>query len=135
MDATRQDRDRATGPTADLALLDQARTGVHAVDAQHGRKPDQLSENLAGSLAVAAKREGLSRIDHVVLSDDASKVYAVQGDMNSPHKRVVEIPTAQAVNTPLEQSKAAMEHMPTQQTQQQEPQEQQQRSVQPGHGP
>lgn len=134
-DAVRQDRDRTAGTTADRALLDQARTGVHAVDAQHGRKPDQLSENLAGSLAVAAKREGLTRIDHVVLSDDASKVYAVQGDMNSPHKRMVEIPTAQAVNTPLEQSKAAMEQMPGRQApQQQEPQEQQ-RSVQPGHGP
>lgn len=134
-DVVRQDRDRAARTTDDRALLDQARTGVHAVDAQHGRKPDQLSENLAGSLAVAAKREGLTRIDHVVLSDDASKVYAVQGDMNSPHKRMVEIPTAQAVNTPLEQSKAAMEQMPGRQAQQQQEPQEQQRSVQPGHRP
>lgn len=108
-DAIRQDQARKPGDNpADRTLLDQARTGVHAVDAQHGRKPDQLSGNLAGSLAAAAKHSGLTRIDHVVLSDDASKVYAVQGEMNSPHKRMAEVQTAQAVNTPVEQSKAAM---------------------------
>ncbi|GAA0909086.1 hypothetical protein GCM10009552_19250 [Rothia nasimurium] len=133
-DAIRQEHAHPQGTrAADLALLEQARTGVHAVDAQHGRKSDQLSENLAGSLAAAAKRDGLTRIDHVVLSDDASKVYAVQGDMNSPHKRMAEVQTAQAVNTPLEQSKAAMEQTTSKQPQPQ-PEQPQQRPMLPGSG-
>lgn len=135
VDAAKQDHARQPGENpSDRALLDQARNGVHAVDAQHGRKPDQLSENLAGSLAAAAKRDGLTRIDHVVLSDDASKVYAVQGDMNSPHKRMAEVQTAQAVNTPLEQSKATMEQTQARQPQQTQEPSQQQRPMQPGPG-
>jgi hypothetical protein len=72
------------------------------------RTPDQASENLSGALAAKAKQEGLTRIDHVVLSDDGSKAYAVQGDLNSPMKKMAEVQTAQAVNTPLEQSAATL---------------------------
>ncbi len=92
----------------DHALYEQARTAVHRLDAQHQRTPDQQSDNLAASLTVAAKREGLTSIDNVVLSDDASRAYAVAGDMNSPHKRIAEVPTAQAVNTPVAQSAEAL---------------------------
>lgn len=117
-------------------LLDQARKGVHALDAHHGRASDQLSDNLSGSLAVAARRDGLGSIDHVVLSDDASQVYAVQGELNSPHKRMSGIATAQAINTPLEQSLATLKQMPdpTQATSQEQQQQQQQRSAPSGPG-
>ena len=70
---------------------------------------------MAGSLAVAAQRAGLSRIDHVVMSEDGSRVYAVQGDLNSPHKRMAEVPTQQAVNTSLEQSSREMAKLGEQQ--------------------
>ena len=85
-------------------VFKQALDGVHKIDADRQRTPDQISQNVAGSLAVAAQRAGLSRIDHVLISDDGSRIYAVQGDLNSPHKRMAEVPTQQAVNTPLEQS-------------------------------
>jgi len=92
----------------DYALYEQARAAVHRLDAQHQRTPDQQSDNLAAALTVAAKQEGLRSIDHVVLSDDASRAYAVAGDTGSPHKRIADVPTAQAVNTPIAQSAEAL---------------------------
>jgi len=85
-------------------VFKQALDGVHKIDADRQRAPDRISENVAGSLTVAAQRAGLTRIDHVLLSEDGSRVYAVQGDLNSPHKKMAEVPTQQAVNTSLEQS-------------------------------
>ena len=52
----------------------------------------------------------LSRVDHVVLSDDASRAYAVQGDINSLFKRYTDVNVAQAVGTPLAQSSAQWSH-------------------------
>lgn len=82
----------------------QALDAVHRLDAQQGRTPDQHSGNLAAALAVAAHGNGLNRIDHVVLSDDASRAYAVQGDTNSLFKRYTDINVAQAIATPVAQS-------------------------------
>lgn len=96
-------------------VFKQALDGVHKIDADRQRAPDQISQNVAGSLAVAAQRAGLSRIDHVVMSEDGSRVYAVQGDLNSPHKRMAEVPTQQAVNTSLEQSSREMAKLGEQQ--------------------
>ncbi|MBB3227117.1 hypothetical protein FHW69_001718 [Luteibacter sp. Sphag1AF] len=90
----------------DHALFQQARGGVHELDAAHQRTPDQRSDNLAASLTVAARRDGLTRIDHVTLSDDASRTYAVQGDMQSPLKRVADVSTQEAVATSVDKSSA-----------------------------
>jgi len=92
----------------DHALYEQARASVHQVDAQHRRTPDRQSDQLAAALAVEASQQGLTRIDHVQLSDDGTRAYAVQGDLNSPLKRVVDIDTAAAVNTSIEQSSAIL---------------------------
>src|SRR5690606_4247176 len=72
--------------------------------AQQCRAPDQRSDNLAAALAVAAQRNGMSRVDHVVLTDDATRAYAVQGDMSSLFKRYTDVNVAQAISTPLAQS-------------------------------
>ena len=85
-------------------VFQQALSGMQKIDAAHQRTPDQVSENAAASLVVAAQRAGLSRIDHVVMSEDGSRLYAVQGDLNSPLKRMAEVPTQQAVQTSVEQS-------------------------------
>lgn len=91
----------------DHALFQQARGAVHQLDASHQRAPDERSDNLAASLALAARRQGMNQIDHVVLSDDASRAYAVQGDLRSPFKHIAQVDTAQATATPVEQSSAA----------------------------
>lgn len=129
-----------TGPRLDSAdhpandLYKQARDAVQKLDAQHGRTPDHQSNQFAGSLAAGAVKEGLTRIDHVALSDDANRAYAVQGELNSPFKRVAEVQTQQAMSTSLEQSTATLAQNTqqnqlsgqTQQTQQQDQQQQQQ---------
>ncbi|HVI55555.1 MAG TPA: XVIPCD domain-containing protein [Luteibacter sp.] len=90
----------------DNALYEQARDAVHNLDAQYRRTPDKQSDQLAGAVTVEARRQGLTRIDHVILSDDGSRAFAVQGDLKSPLKRTAEVDTAKAVNTPIEQSGA-----------------------------
>ena len=103
------------------AVFQQALNGVHAVDASQGRTPDKLSENLAASLAAAAHAQGLSRVDHVVLSDDAKRAYAVQGDLSSPFKQIAEVDVARAVGTPVAQSSQEWQQTATQQQQQPQP--------------
>ncbi|WP_049623671.1 XVIPCD domain-containing protein [Frateuria defendens] len=103
----------ATSPRLDQAehpdhpLYRQAQSAVHRLDAEHRRTPDQRSDNFAAALAVAARREGLSRIDHLVLNDDASQAYAVQGELNSPFKRIASVSTQEAMGTSIEKSSAA----------------------------
>lgn len=88
----------------DHALFQQARQAVHRLDASHQRAPDERSDQMAGALTVAARQNGLERIDHVVLSDDAGRAYAVQGELQSSFKRVAQVSTAEAMTTPLAQS-------------------------------
>jgi len=86
------------------ALYQQSRDAVHRLDAQHQRIPDLRSDQIAGVLTTKAVGEGMTRVDHAVLNDDASKVYAVQGELNSPFKKVAEASTQEAANTSLEES-------------------------------
>jgi putative chitinase len=88
----------------DHTLFRQAQHAVHQLDAEHRREPDMSSDNLAAALTVAARHQGMRRIDHVALSADAERTYAVQGDAQSPHKQVAEVQTQQAIATPVEQS-------------------------------
>lgn len=100
----------------DNALFQQAWSGVQKLDAQHGRASDQRSENFAAALTTTAHNNGLSRIDHVVLSGDASRAWAVQGDLRSPFKQVAEVNVIQAIDTPVAQSTATLAQQQQQQT-------------------
>ncbi|HEY9133208.1 MAG TPA: peptidoglycan-binding domain-containing protein [Dyella sp.] len=91
------------------AIYRQALDAVHRLDAQQGRTSDQRSDNLAAALVVAAREHGMTRVDHVVLNDNASRAYAVQGDLNSPFKQYADVNVATAVMTPVAQSSAAWE--------------------------
>jgi hypothetical protein len=110
--------DHAAHP--DHPMFKQARDAVHELDRAHGRTPDGTSENVAGSLVVKARQEGLERIDKAVLSDDASRIYAVQGNMDSPLKRLAEMPTVQAASTSVAESSVQWQQA-AQQAQQQAP--------------
>jgi hypothetical protein len=90
------------------ALYAQASRGVHVLDARLDRTPDIRSEQLGGALAVAALKAGLDRIDHVVISDDATRVFAVQGTPGSPQSRVAWVETVAATQQPLARSTALM---------------------------
>lgn len=116
------------------AMYNQALANVHGIDAAHGRTSDQKSNNFAGALTSSAKAAGLERIDHVVMSDDGKRAYAVQGDLNSPFKRMAEVDVAQAVAKPLEQSSAEVQKLSQVQGQGQG-QSQGQSQAQPQHQP
>lgn len=98
----------ATHPGNGMYL--QTLDAVHRMDAQQGRTPDQHSGTLAAALAVAAHGNSMSQVDHVVLNDDASRAYAVQGDINSLFKRYTDVNVAQAIGTPLAQSSSQWQH-------------------------
>jgi hypothetical protein len=101
--------DHATHP--DHPLYRQTRDAVHRLDAEHHRTPDQHSDNLAASLVVAARRDGMQAVNHVVLSNDAARTFAVQGELNSSFKQITHVETVQASNTSIEQSSAAWQHV------------------------
>ncbi|HVI55846.1 MAG TPA: peptidoglycan-binding domain-containing protein [Luteibacter sp.] len=120
------------------AIYKQALEGVKAIDAKHGRTPDHLSNNFAASLATEARNAGLTKIDHVVMSDDGKRAYAMQGESSSPFKRVAEVDVAQSVAKPIEQSSAEYAKVDQQQAvpQPQVPQPQQtQQTQQPSMHP
>lgn len=104
--------DQSTHP--DNALYRQTLDAVHRVDAQQRRTPDQSSDNLAAALVVAARRDGLSQVNHVVLSDDKSQAFAVQGELNSPFKQMAQVQTAQATQASVAQSSQAWQQQSTQ---------------------
>jgi len=87
-------------------LFCQALGQVHALDARYGRVPDTFSVNLAGSLATAARTQGLVRIDHVVLGEGSTHAFAVQGDPRSPLRQLACVDVMQAIARPLAQSSA-----------------------------
>ena len=89
--------------------------GVHQLDAAHHRTPDQGSSNLAGALVVAARNDGMSQINHVALSDDGSRAFAVQGDLNSPFKQIADVHTQQGMATPLDKSTQSLQQIDQQQ--------------------
>lgn len=94
------------------AMYEQARTEVHKLDQQHGRTPTVQSDQLAGSLTASAVASNMSRIDYVALSDDASRIYGVQGAESSPFKKVAEADVMQGLQTPMSQSsQVANEHL------------------------
>ncbi|HEY9130709.1 MAG TPA: XVIPCD domain-containing protein [Dyella sp.] len=82
----------------------QAFQCVARLDESHGRTPGPHTQMFAGSLTSAALGAGMQRIDHVLLSDDASRGFAVQGALDSPFKQYAEVGVMQAIQTPLCQS-------------------------------
>ncbi|HEX7815925.1 peptidoglycan-binding protein [Dyella sp.] len=89
------------------AMYEQALAGVHKLDAAIGRTPDQRSAQLAAAVTVDAVNKGLTRIDAVAISEDGTKTFAA--DNSSAIRKLAEVPTVQGLNTPMQQSSAAVE--------------------------
>lgn len=95
----------------DHAMYQQIERGVHAIDAAHGRTPDQASARLTAALLPLAKENGLSRVDHVLMSQaygngvhNGENVFVVEGDPTDHAHLRARMNTAQALNTPEAQS-------------------------------
>jgi len=121
----------------DYMLFQQSLGAVHRLDAQLGRTPDQHSSNLAAGITVGAKANGLTKVDHVVLSTDGANAFAVQGTLGSPTQQVARaVNTSQAVNTPIEQHTQSMLQVNQSQQQAQQQVQQAMQVQQPQqHGP
>ena len=97
-------------PAGDREMLESIRGKVAVIDEQHGRTPDETSERMGGSLFCLAKENGLSRVDHVLLSQAneqghaGTNVFVVQGDPTDPAHLRASMPTAVAAQTPLSES-------------------------------
>ncbi|QSQ32085.1 hypothetical protein ISN31_16495 [Xanthomonas translucens pv. translucens] len=105
---------RASDPTLPdhprHALHQQCVAGTQALDRQLGRSPDAASACMAASLTDLAARSGLERVDRVLLSEGGrnaqagERVFVVQGDPKDPDHRWAQMPTDEAVHTPVAQS-------------------------------
>jgi hypothetical protein len=94
----------------DHALHQQLSRAVDAMEHSLGRTPDENSERLKASLLLAARQQGLTRVDHVVLSEArgvlpaGQHVFAVQGRLDDPASRRAHVATQQALATPTQES-------------------------------
>ena len=121
-------------------LLSQIHQGVARLDAEWGRAFDATSENISASLYALAKANGLTQVDHVLLSDRtaqpdaAQNIFIVQGERNDPAQLRASMPTAVAAQTPAETSFERAEQL-SQSAQVRTQDELQQRQVQEQSGP
>ncbi|MEW6383742.1 MAG: XVIPCD domain-containing protein [Pseudomonadota bacterium] len=121
-------------------LLSQIHQGVARLDAERGRAFDATSENISASLYALAKANGLTQVDHVLLSDRtaqpdaAQNIFIVQGERNNPAQLRASMPTAVAAQTPAETSFERAEQL-SQSAQVRTQDELQQRQVQEQSGP
>ncbi|MGH8082844.1 MAG: XVIPCD domain-containing protein [Lysobacter sp.] len=60
-------------------------------------------DNLAAALTLEAAR-GRHGVDHVVFSQDGARAFAVQGDLDSPSRKVSYVDTAQAAQQSMQRS-------------------------------
>lgn len=94
----------------DHPLYQQIREGVEELDAKHGRSFDAASERMTASLLVLAKDNDLSHVDHVLVSNATAThpaghtLFVVQGEANDPAHLRASMPTAEAAQTPVEES-------------------------------
>lgn len=110
--ATRIDTSNATPSTTSCndPLLPQAEAATRRLDASLGREYNGDSACMAASAACLARKEGLTGIDHMVLSTGTTraapgeKLIVVQGDLHAPGHQLASMRTEDAVRTPVTDS-------------------------------
>lgn len=114
----------------DHAIYKQALGLVQELDKSNGRASDTHSANLAAALTVAARNNGMERIDRIALDDKGGAVVAAQGHVALGNfDKFARVETMQGLNTPVAESSAkwpqAMEAFNQQQQSQTQAQPQQ----------
>lgn len=86
-------------------LFREIRGQVHALDWQHGREPDQRSEQLAAALVGPCRQAGMAHVCQVVLSKDGSRAFALDTpDFRTESRNRADVDVSTAVATPVEVS-------------------------------
>ena len=99
----------------DDPLVQQAERAVRQLERSQGREYNDQSACMAASVACLAKSNGLTRIDHVLLSEERGTVrqgenlFVVQGELGDPAQRRAQMKTQDAASTPIEQSIAQLQ--------------------------
>ncbi|WP_372360530.1 XVIPCD domain-containing protein [Xanthomonas axonopodis pv. poinsettiicola] len=110
----------------------QAEDAVRRLEHGLGRDYDDNSARLAASSACLAKENGLSRIDHIVLSNQTASVgqgenvFVVEGALDNPAHMRAYMKTSDAIAQPVDQSLAQLQALNETQRQQQAQQQDQQ---------
>lgn len=112
-------RGPALGPLgSNDPLLPQAEAATRRLDASLGREYDGNSACMAASAACLARKQGLTEINHIVLSAaNANGVAAgqnmivVQGELQSPGRQLASMRTDDAVRTPVADSLAQLNRL------------------------
>ena len=101
----------------DHGLFLQAREGVHALDRERGRIPDQASDQLAAALAAEGKAQGMRDIHHVVMNADGSRAFAVDTPrIDAEWNKVAYVDVATAVQQPIAESSGKVQQINETQT-------------------
>ncbi|WP_310792592.1 peptidoglycan-binding domain-containing protein [Xanthomonas campestris] len=114
----------------------QAEEAVRRLEQNLGRDYDDNSARLAASSAHLAKANGLTQIDHVVLSNQTASVgrgenvFVVQGALDNPAHLMTHMKTSDAIAQPVEQSLSQLQTLSETQRQQQAQQQSQQQDQQ-----
>lgn len=93
-------------PARETTLLRQTHAAVARLDAQLGRNPDETTDRVAFHLAAQARRDGLERVDHVVLGvrrgrlQAGENIFAVQGEVDAPDNRIAVMRSTDAMTVP-----------------------------------
>ncbi|CAD0302850.1 hypothetical protein NCPPB940_04110 [Xanthomonas hortorum pv. taraxaci] len=99
----------------DHAMHQQIRIKVEQLDAANGRTFDTTSERMTASLLTLAKDNGLTQVDHVLLSEKTKDLPAahtlilVQGKPNDPAMMRAHMPTVEAAQRPVQESFSQLE--------------------------
>jgi len=110
------DTPNTAAPIAD-PLYQQCEAGVRQMEAQLGRPFDDNSARLSASLAVLAHESGLTRVDHVLLSDKNAHVaggelvFLVQGALGDPAQLRTHMRTEEAIALTVQQSAARLQQL------------------------
>lgn len=86
-------------------LLDKLKGGELA-----GKLGEQQQKNLAAALVPAVREGGLTQVDHLIPSKDGSRVFAVQGELDSPGRRMVALDVSQGSQQSIETSSKLAAH-------------------------
>lgn len=109
----------------DHGMLQRIRAGVAEFDRNAGKPWDETSERLSRALLAACKDDGresrdpdggnslsanaLQRVDHMAMSTDGRRAFAVQGGKDDPAHRLAAVEVERAIRTPVEASDAQLE--------------------------
>lgn len=86
------------------SLYVQAHSKLDGMWMTTGFRSRQELDNTAGALAAAAAKDGLDRIDHVLISKDGKRFFAVEGGATDPAHHRADVDMQQAQQQTLDQS-------------------------------